>query len=231
MTTTTEAPTPTGAALLGRTRTAGVAGLVWAALLIVTNLINGGIQPSPDATAAEVTEHLVDDRGLVILITLGFVVGIPFVAIFVAGLARRLHAGGQTAAAVLGLFAFSGVAAMFAMTAATRLSLVAALETQAIGPDSVWAIWKLHDVVFGFNAAFLATAYLAFALGAVAVGLVPRFFGVLAPVGSGLLLVGSLLTPQAAEGEMYPMAFGGLGFLTWLVFVVVASYRLSRVED
>ncbi|MDW3219010.1 MAG: hypothetical protein R8F63_10405 [Acidimicrobiales bacterium] len=229
-TTTTSTEPDKGSAWLGRSRTAGIAGLVWGALLIITNIITGSVQPGADADVAEVAEHLVDDRGPVILATLGFVIAIPFVIVFVVGLARRIHRDGQTAMAVLGLFAFSGVAAMFAMTAATRLTLVVALETQAIGPDPVWTIWKLHEVVFGFNAAFLAAAYLAFALGAVAIGLVPRFFGVVAPIGAALLMISAVLTPQAVEGEMYPMAFGGLGFLTWVVFVITVSYRLSREE-
>ena len=209
-------------------KSAGVAGLTWAAVLLVTNLINVPISPAPDADTAEVVAHLTDDRAVIAVLTATFIIGVPLVYWFLTGLAHFLARNGHSHAAVTGLFAFAGVFTMFGLAAATRLALVAAVETEAIDDSTVWAIWKFHDVLFAFNAAPLAVTLAAFGIAGARIGLVPRIFRVLAPTGAALLLASALLALPIAEGTTAATAPGGLGFAIWLTFVFAASIGLLK---
>ena len=209
-------------------RWAGFAGLAWAAILIVTNIVNAAIAPDPDADVAAVTAHLVDDRTAIAWITAGFVAGIPLVILFMTGVARELFDRGLRLAGWIAIFGFGAVFTMFGMTAATRLALVAAVETESVEPSAIWTMWKLHDVVFGFNAAPLAATFATIGIAAAAIGLVPSIFRFVAPVGAGLMLVGALFTLQTAEGAMGAFAAGGLGFVLWVVFVLTLSTGMIR---
>lgn len=212
-------------------RRAGAAGLMWAAILVVTNIVNGAVAPDPDADATTVMQHLADDRVALAWVSAGFVVGIPLVVFFMSGVARALVDRGMQLAAWVAILGFAGVAALFGMVAATRLSLVAAVETETLDPSAIWTMWKLHDVVFGFNAAMLSVTFAAVGVAAASVGLVPRWFRVVAPIGGGLLLVSALLTLQSAEGGMAGLAFGGLGFVTWVIFVITLSIGMIRARS
>lgn len=215
----------------GGGRTAGIAGLIWFAILVVTNIANGAVAPAPDASVDEVVAHLTDDRALIYLVTAGFAVGIPFVVWFFAGLADVLRRGGRTQAALAGVLAVAGIFTMFGITATTRLALVAAVETGAVDDGAVWTVWKLHDVVFGTNLVVVGVALLAFGLGGVAVGLLPKWITYVAGVGAPVLVAtGTFLTLPMAEGDTAALAPGLVGFLLWLVFVVTASFSLVRLD-
>ncbi len=210
-------------------RWAGRAGLAWAAILIVTNAVNAAVSPAPDADVDEVITHLTNDRTVIALLTVGFVIGTPLVYWFITGIARVLAGAGYRHAGITGLFAFAGVFTMFGITAATRLALVAAVETEAIDASTIWALWKFHDITFGFNGAPLAVALATFGIASALVGLVPRIFRVLAPIGAVLLLTSALLAQPGAEGTEAAIAPGGLGFLTWLAFVIAAAIGLVKL--
>lgn len=210
-------------------RAAGVAGLVWFALLVVTNIANGAVAPAPDATVDEVVAHLTDDRAVIYLVTAGFAFGCPFVIWFFSGLADVLRRGGRTQAAFAGMLAVAAIFTMFGITATTRLALVAAVETDAVDDSTVWAIWKFHDVAFATNAVVIAAALLVFALGGAAVGLLPRWIRPVSIVGGGIMLFsGTFLALPMAEGTAAAMAPSFVGFALWLVFVATASVALIR---
>ena len=117
---------------------------------------------------------------------------------------------------------------MFGLAAATRLSLVAAVETGPVDDSTIWAIWQLHEVLFALNAAPLAVAYAAFGIASATIGLVPRVFRVIAPVGATLLFASAILALPLVEGTMAFLALGGIGFLTWVIFVIFASVSLIK---
>ena len=99
----------------------------------------------------------------------------------------------------------------------------------AIG--AIQALWALHNSVFTVLYVFLAIALVGLSRAGVAAGLTPRAFAVAAPVGAALLAIGAAAGPYIANGEAMP-AFGvaGLGFLTWLAFLVTTGLRLVRSE-
>jgi hypothetical protein len=91
-------------------------------------------------------------------------------------------------------------------------------------------MWKLHDVAFVVNGAAMCMVFLAFGLAGAAVGLVPRWFSVAAPIGAVTLLSSaSFLALPIAEGSTAAMLAGLVGFLIWLTFVGTASIGLLRL--
>jgi hypothetical protein len=213
---------------LSSPRAAGIAGLLWACILVVTNIINAAISPAPGATVDEVTAHLTDDRVAIAVVTAGFVAGIPLVLWFLTGLTLQLHRAGEGRTAIAGLAAFAIVLATFGMAAGTRLALVAAANSGPLDDPTTWALWKLHDVMFAFNSAPLAVALATFGTACANTCLAPRPFRVLAPLGAVLLIIASaVLALSIAEGAAAPLAVGGVGFLIWLSFVIASAYRLA----
>jgi hypothetical protein len=194
----------------------------------VTNIVNAAISPAADADADAVAQHLIDDRVSIGILGAAFIVLTPAVYWFVAAVVRVIVRHGYRHAAIAGALAVAGVFTMFGSSVASRLSLVAAVETGAVDSSTVWGLWKLHTVLFAFNAAPLAVAFAAFAIPAAAIGLVPRFFKVLAPIGAALLLASAVLALPMAEASEVPIALGGLGFVSWLAFVLAAGLGLVR---
>jgi hypothetical protein len=83
--------------------------------------------------------------------------------------------------------------------------------------------------VFSVLYVLLATALFGLGRAGVAAGITPRIFDRLAPVGAGLLVVAAAAGPAIAAGEAMPVfALGGIGFLTWLGFLVTTGRRLVR---
>lgn len=215
---------------LSSNRAAGAAGLAWAAILVVTNVVNLAVTPPPDATVDELAKHLTEDRTAIALLTAGFVVGVPLVYWYLTGLARWLARAGRLRAAITGLLAFAGVFTMFGIAAATRLALVASVD--AADDSTIWAMWKLHDVTFVLNGAPLAVALLALGYTSAVTGLVPRSYRLLAPAGAILLLTSAAVMPlPIADGTAAAFAPGGLGFLIWLTFVITSSVGLMRQPE
>jgi hypothetical protein len=60
----------------------------------------------------------------------------------------------------------------------------------------------------------------------------PKPFAWLAPIGAFMLVVGTIAGPAIAAGHMMAL-FGvaGLGFLTWLAFLITAGARLVRATE
>lgn len=213
-----------------RVWTAGLAGLVWFGLLVITNLINGPASPTPDATVDEVIAHLTDHRAIIILVTGAFVAGIPFVVWFFAGVAGVLRRRGQAQAADAGLLSVAGILTLFGLAALTRLGLMTAIAGADVDESSIWTLWKVHDVVFNVNQACIGGAILAFGLGGVAAGLLPRWIKVVSLLG-GLTLIANavVLTVPIAEGANAALVPGLIGFVLWLVFVATCSIRMMRL--
>jgi hypothetical protein len=98
-------------------------------------------------------------------------------------------------------------------------------------PDvgAIQAVWAIHNSVFTVLDFSIAVALFGLARAGVAAGITPHAYRRLAPVGAGLLLIGTLAGPSIAEGNAMPL-FGltGVGFLIWLSFLVATGVRLVR---
>lgn len=212
-------------------RLAGIGAMTFAVTVLAQNLIRGAGIPANGATTSEVLAHYADHRGLTFLLIATYVLsGIGLFA-FLGGVARPLIAGARRGWAAAGLIGATCVLALFAVVVAGEqaLSVLATRTTPEIG--AVQAVWVLHNSVFAVLDLSIAAALFGLARAGVAAGITPRAFARLAPVGSAMLLVGTLAGPAIAAGDAVPL-FGvaGLGFLVWLSFLFTTGLRLVRSE-
>lgn len=211
-------------------RYAGFAGLTWFTLLVITNIFNGSAAPAAGADIETVRAHLVDDRPIIIAVTAAFVAGVPLVFWFASGLAGVLRRAGLGQAADAGILGVAGIYTMFGLAAITRLALMTAVETDAVDDSAIWTMWKLHDIAFSVNGIAIAAAILAFGLGGVVAGLLPRWIKPVAIVGATSLVASSVFfAVPVAEGSNPAMLPGLVGFIMWLTVVLTASLRLIRL--
>jgi hypothetical protein len=122
--------------------------------------------------------------------------------------------------------------ALFAVVvgAEQALSVVATHGQPNLG--AIEALWALHNSVFTVLDVFIAIALIGLSRAGIAAGVTPRTFKRLAPVGSAMLLVGSLAGPSIAAGDAMPLfGIAGVGFLIWLAFVATTGLRLVRSQE
>ena len=214
-----------------RARMAGLGGIAFAAIVVVQNVIRGSSAPSNGADAEEVLAHYADHRAVTIALVATFVVAGLSLATFLGGVLRRLFASERRGWAIVGGVGGVGVMALFSIVVGIEqaLSVVAHRGRGDLG--AVEALWALHNGVFAVLYLSLALALLGLGRAGVAAGTTPAIFERLAPVGAALLVVAAVTGPWTAAGEaMAFFALGGLGFLTWLAFLVTTGLRLVRSE-
>ena len=211
-------------------RVAGVGAIGFAVVVAIQNVVRGSSAPALDASADAVLAHFADHRTLTVALVASFVLTASALAAFLGGSMRRLAAA-QPGWATTGAIGAAGVMALFAVVVGCEqaLAVVAAGDDPDLG--AIQALWALHNSVFTVLYLFLAIALVGLSRAGVAAGLTPRAFAVAAPVGAALLAIGAAAGPYIANGEAMP-AFGvaGLGFLTWLAFLVTTGLRLVRSE-
>lgn len=206
---------------------AGIAGLVFVAGVVVTNVVRAG-SPAPDATTAELVDHFADGRAREIALVAGFAVAGLALAIFVAGLWTRLrdHTGAE-AWIRTGVVGAIGVFSAFSLVMATEMGVVIAAGRRDAAA-TVPTLWILQSTVFVTLYLALGIALLGLSQAAVRAGLAPAAFGPIGAVAALGLLVGTVLGPISADDAPVAALPALAGFLTWLVFVVVVGLRLRR---
>lgn len=211
-------------------RVAGLGAIGFAALVVIQNAMRGSSAPANDASAEAVLAHFADHRTLTVALVASFVLSASALAAFLGGSMRRLAAA-QPGWAITGGLGAAGVMALFSVVVGCEqaLAVLAAGEEPDLG--AIQALWALHNSVFTVSYLLLAIALVGLSRAGVAAGLTPRAFAVVAPIGAGLLAIGAVAGPYIANGEAMP-AFGGagIGFLTWLAFLVATGMRLVRDE-
>ena len=229
--TTITATAETGHVLSGRfaasERIAGLAGIVFAVLLVVQNVLKAATSPPDDATAAQVLRFAHHDAWTVHLLVVTYVIGFPALFLFAGGLVGRAReAAGQSEMwGRLGLSSIGVIAVLFGLLNVLQVVLVADRARLAHDPAAVSAIWTLHNAIFTMNLLAVGGALLGLGRAAWVAGLVPRRLGIATTVGALLLAVAA--APAVAEVHGSNLLVIGLaGFLCWLVFVVVVSGRL-----
>lgn len=207
----------------------GIGGLLFAATVVVQNILRSSA-PADDAGAGKVAAFYSDHRSTTAVLAALFVVGAIGIALFSGGMLARLARGGTRGAAIGGAVGIAGVVALFSVTVATDLALSAYVHRGAPDPHVVDGLWVLHGALFGLLTVFIGIALAALAAAAAADGLVAGAWKSVGLLGGVLLAVTGAATPSVLDGSRV-MVVGVVGFLTWLVFVVVASVALLRRGD
>jgi hypothetical protein len=150
-------------------------------------------------------------------------------AVFLGGALRQLLAGGRRGWAITGVVGAVSIMALFAVVVGAEQALGAVAHQDRPDVGAIQAVWAIHNSVFTVLDFSIAVALFGLARAGVAAGITPHAYRRLAPVGAGLLLIGTLAGPSIAEGNAMPL-FGltGVGFLIWLSFLVATGVRLVR---
>jgi hypothetical protein len=213
-------------------RIAGLAGIIFAVLLIVQNVVKAATSPPDDATAAQVLRFAHHDAWTVHLLVVTYVIGFPALFLFAGGLVGRAREVTPRSEiwGRLGLSSVGVIAVLFGFLNVLQVVLVADRTGLAHDPTAVSAIWTLHNAIFTMNLLAVGGALLGLGRAAWVAGLVPRRLGIATIVGALLLAVAA--APAVAEVHGSNLLVIGLaGFLCWLVFVVVVSGRLIAAPD
>ena len=210
-------------------RVAGAGAITFATVVIAQNLIRGGSAPGNGASSTEVLTHYADHRAIIFVLVGTYVLSGVGLAVFLGGAMPRLLASSRRGWALTGLVGATCVMALFAVVvgAEQALTVVAHQDHPDIG--AIEAVWALHNSAFTILDFSIAAALLGLSRAGIADGMTPSVFARLAPVGAGLLLVGTLAGPAIAVGDAMPL-FGvtAIGFLVWLSFLITTGLRLMR---
>lgn len=208
------------AAETGFLRVAGFAGIGFAAVIVLANvvLVPSGLPPT-GAGIAEVVEFFGAHQNALAaasaLMPAAWVLALVFGAGLLSAVRRRGHEGWALvgfAGLVLQNGAFAGVAAI-------RLALPTA-------EGAVTALWALHDALFTLNGVFLATAMVGFSASGLSAGLIARWQAWLGFVSAALLFCSATLTPLVID-HTGPLGLLGLaGWLMWVVWLVACGAAL-----
>ena len=208
-------------------RLAGTGGLVFAAILIMQNIIRASA-PGFDAAPAQVTAYFLTHRAAAVvplgLFPIGLLALFPFIAGVWAG-ARQEESRWWAGVGALGA---ATIAALFAVVNITEIVLAARAGRLASSPAVIEALWTLHAAAFGLDLAAIAVALIGLSRAAASIPLIPAWLAVAALPGAACLLTAAVFTVALANGGAWVLALGLAGFSIWLVFVVVASVALLR---
>lgn len=211
-------------------RAAGVGALTFVSVVIAQNLIRAGA-PMPGDDISTVIDHFADHRPTIALLLVGFVAAIGGLATFLGGTMRTLLDGPRRGWAVLGGFGVATVIALFTGVVATEQALAVVASSSNPDPATVEALWAFHNSLFTVNLMFIGVAVVGLSRAGIAAGITPRPFRVLAPVGAGLLALGTMAGPYVAAGDGPPIfGISVLGFVVWLAFLATTGVRLLRAR-
>lgn len=214
-------------------RLAGAGALTFAVTVVVQNLVRGASAPAMDASSREILTHYAGHDLITYFLTATYVVSGIGIAVFLGGAMRRLLASARRGWAFTGFVGATSIMALFAVVVAAEQAVGVVAHQDQASIAAIEALWALHNSVFTVLELAIATALLGLARAGVAAGITPRIFDRLAPVGSALLLVGTLAGPSIAGGHnMALFGVSALGFVVWLAFVATTGLRLVRsVEE
>ncbi len=226
------APSSTGIDVprrLDERRLAGIGALVFASLVITTNVLQGAT-PATDASAAEVTSYLTDHRAQNVFGTTAYALGALFLLTFTSAFFGRLQAVGRRDDLVwarLGMFGALLIIPTFAVVSATRLILLVGGDEIIGSPELVTLMWRLEMAVFQLNALPVSAAVLGFGIAGARAGLLPRWFARWVPVAACCGVLSAALAIHGLEGS--PVGFGGIvPFATWMVLLLTVGIRSLR---
>jgi hypothetical protein len=223
--TSTESPTPARqAAAPGRL--AGTGGLVFAAILVVQNIIRAGA-PGFDAAPAQVSAYFLDHRAAAVVPLGLFPLGLLALFPFAAGVRARAQQEETRWWAGVGVLGAATIAALFALVNITEIVLTAKAAQLASSTAVVQALWTLHAAAFGLDLAAIAVALIGLSRAAAAMRLIPSWLALTAWPGAACLLTAATFTVALADGGPW-LAVGLAGFVVWIVFVITASVSLLR---
>lgn len=209
-------------------RTGGAAGIGFAALILLLNLlvlVPAGL-PSPgsgldDAVAFFDTGPAAVDLGSMFLPAV-WILATVFAAAAVAAAREAEHARTEAWA----LVGFAGVLLQNLNVATVSAIRLALAHTEA--QDAAAALWAFHEALFGLNGTFLATALVGLSLSGRRAGLIPSWLAFTGFTAAGLQFTSAVLTPFMMDGTDSLGLIGLTGWLLWVAWLAAYGVFLLR---
>jgi hypothetical protein len=122
----------------------------------------------------------------------------------------------------------AGIVALFSGLVACEVALLTAAGRSDLGTENLAVLWMLHNAIFSVLTLPIGVALLGLSQACARSGLAHPKFKVVGVVGACLLAFNTAAAPLIAATTSPLMAVGLVGFLCWVVFVVVTGYKLVR---
>ena len=214
-------------------RGAGVSGVVFFVLMLLSFIFGPGDPPGFNDSAETVASFAGDNRGEIQAAMALTIAAGPFLLLFLAGLVRTLRQHEERGPAMLASVAFAGGILIAAFAVLGRgLARAASYHPGDLDPGVVRALWDASLIGFiaavgiGFTALIGASSAVALVHGPL-----PRVLGA---AGAALAFVVGIVATfaetgvfAASDGELGVIAF--LAFLVWIV--LVSAYLLAGTSD
>jgi hypothetical protein len=208
----------------------GIAGLGFAAGVIVQNAVLLAGSPLPGANLEDVVRFYTDSSARITIANGWVAINAAFLLTFVSVISNRLAQ--EPASAIWGRIAYAAGIALFAVFAtATFLQIVLVNRMSSLeGERAVLGLlWDLHSAAFTMSVIALGVLLLSLSIGALATPVVPRWTAGLGVAGGVLALTAGMFSFNMIDGG--PALFLGFaGFGAWVVWLITASIRLLRAE-
>jgi hypothetical protein len=202
----------------------GIAGLGFAAGVILQNGVLMAGSPLPGAPLDEVARFYSDPGGRVMIATGWVAINAAFILTFLSVITSRLQESADSA--VWGRVAYAGgisLLTIFAIGASMQAVLVTRISELETNQAILGLLWAMHSGSFAMSMVALGVTLLALSIGALAT----PFVGML---GGVLLLSGGAFAFNVIDGG--PALFMGFaGFGMWVVWLITASIRMLRTEN
>ena len=214
---------------LDERRLAAIGAIVFATLVVFTNILQGSM-PAMNADSAEVVTYITDHRAQNLFATVGFALGAPFLLMFASAFYGRLKAVGRAEDLVWARFGLIGavlIVPTFAAVVVQRLVLLVGMDELIGTPELITLVWRFEMAAFLLNVLPLSAAVVGFGIAGARAGLLPAWFSRWSPIAAAVGITGAACAVAGLEGS--PIGFVGfIPFATWMVTLYVAGIRQLR---
>jgi hypothetical protein len=223
------ATTPARSAFV-RGRLVGAAAIAVAVLVVMENALfaaTGAL--AYDAPIEEVLAYYAANRDSVAIVSGLVALYLPLLLVFVAGLHGLVQRRGGAGAdwSRLALAAGATLSAIFVLVNVLQIGLVLSAGGLAEPTPAFELVWQAHAAAFALALPTIGITFVGAALAAHASGLTPAWQRLLGLVGGSLLLAAGVGALAIADGSAL-IFVGLLGFVAWLVWLLVTGVRLVR---
>ncbi len=209
-------------------RIGGVAGIGFAALILLLNLlilVPAGL-PSPGSGPEDAVAFFGAEAHAMRLGTMVLPLVWVLATVFGAAAIAAVREGERERGEAWALIGFAGV--LLQNLNVTTVSAVRLALAHTGAAESATALWALHEALFGLNGTFLALALVGLSVAGRRGGIIPTWLAATGIAAAALQFSSAVLTPQIMEGGNALGLLGLAGWLIWVAWLVLYGAFLVR---
>lgn len=201
------------------------------AIFVILNVVGAimmGALPMADDTDEELLEWFVDNESGIRMAGLLGAISIIALLLWFGSLWRRMTKAENSnhRLAVVSLAGLVGSGALFAAATAVQSTMAIRIDDFAAG--GVRFFWVLSTVLLSMAGAFTFVHLFSTSVLALRTGFLPKWNALLGFVPAALFLVSIL---GAYDDTDLPMIAGGIGFITWAIWILATSFHMWKTAD